>query len=509
MTRRQLIAAFSAWPALAQQPVQGPAGATRFSDYPFSLGVASGDPDPSGFVLWTRLAPKPLEGGGMPREDVRVEWQVATDEGFWNVAASGEAAAKHELGHSVHVEVSGLEPERWYHYRFRAGSEISQAGRAKTAPPAGKTADRVRFAFASCQHYETGYYTAYEHMVREAPDIVFHLGDYIYEGSGRDGRVRKHTGQEIMELDDYRNRLALYKTDPDLQAAHAAAPWVVTWDDHEVDNNYADRISEEPDVAIDDFLTRRAHAYQAYYENQPLRLGAKPRGHDMQLYRRVPYGGLLDFTVLDTRQYRTDQPCGDRNGPGCGDDRSPDGNLLGDEQEKWFFQALERSPAKWNVVAQQIMVAPIDRDPGPAAAYSMDQWPGYRASQERFLKFLGEKKPSNPVVLTGDIHSNWANDLYEDYSADNPKIVGTELVGTSISSGGDGRRSLSEAKALRDANPCLHFHNRERGYVSCLVTPERMEAKYQMVEYVSRRGAPLNTRAAFTIEDGRPGLQRS
>ena len=507
MTRRQLLAVFSALPALAQQPARGPLGAPRFSNYPFSLGVASGDPESDGFVLWTRLAPKPLEGGGMPGDDVRVEWQVASDEAMTEVVASGEVAAKRELAHSVRTEVRGLEPDRWYFYRFRAGSEISPVARAKTAPLASVELQSLKFAFASCQHFESGYYTAYEHMTREAPDLVFHLGDYIYEGGGREGRVRMHQGSEIVALDDYRTRYAQYKTDMDLQAAHHACPWVVTWDDHEVDNNYADAVSEEPGVSPDDFLTRRAYAYQAYYEHMPLRGFTRPVGHDMQLYRRIRYGRLADFSVLDTRQYRTDQPCGDTNGPECAGVFDPKATILGDVQEKWLYQNLESSPAKWNIIPQQVMVARVDRDPRPdEESYSMDKWSAYRSMLDRFLGFLAERKPSNPVVLTGDIHSNWVADLYDDYGSDNPKVVGAELVGTSISSSGDGGQRLDYARDVLADNPCLKFYNGERGYVMCDVTPDRMEAHYRTVEYVTRKGAPLKTRASFVMEDGKPGV---
>ncbi len=282
-----------------------------FADYPFQLGVASGDPAPDGVVLWTRLAPKPLAGGGMPNEPVEVAWQVADDEGFTKVAREGTTTATPDWGHTVHVEVDGLQPGRWYFYRFKAGSEVSPTGRTRTMPAIDATTPRLKFAFASCQHFETGYYTAYKHMREDDLDLVFHLGDYIYEGAARDDRVRKHVGGKINSLDDYRNRYAQYRSDHDLLAMHAAVPWIVTWDDHEVENNYAGPHPEDLKVSQEDFLKRRAQAYQAYYENMPLRRSTLPHGPDMPLYRRLPYGQLADFLVLDTRQYRTDQPCGD------------------------------------------------------------------------------------------------------------------------------------------------------------------------------------------------------
>ncbi len=512
LSRRDLLrstaATLTGVAALQLRPARAAVRNPRFSDYPFALGVASGEPSSDGFVLWTRLAPKPIEGGGMPTEDVIVGWQVAADEGFESVVASGETTAKPDLAHSVHIEVSGLDPHRWYFYRFRSGSEVSPTGRVRTAPDADVLAPRLRFAFASCQHYETGYYTAYEHMAAEDLDLVVHLGDYIYEGPGREGRLRMHTGDEIQSLADYRNRHALYRTDKQLQEAHRLFPWLVTWDDHEVDNNYADRISEEPDIAIDDFLTRRAHAYRAYYEHMPLRLGAKPRGHRMDLYRSVPYGRLAEFEVLDTRQYRSDQPCGDRTQDPCEGVFDAAATLLGDSQESWLMDRLSNSQASWNILAQQIMMGRVDRDDSAEGrAWSMDQWSGYDAPRKRLLSRIAEQRVSNPVVLTGDIHSNWVNDLQVDFDREEDPIVATEFVGTSISSGGDGDQSLELAEAMYRDNPFLRFCNYERGYVSCTLTPESWRSDYQVVEYVTKPGAPLVTRASFLVESGRPGAK--
>jgi alkaline phosphatase D len=271
----------------------------RFSDYPFSLSVASGDPQPHGVVLWTRLAPHPLAedgNGGMPPLKVPVYWEIAEDEDFGEVERRGEVFARPELAHSVHVEVRGLDPDHEYFYRFRAGSEWSPTGRTKTAPAPGASVAELAFAFASCQMYEHGYYTAYRRMSEENLDLVVHLGDYIYEIGpnqyvAQSGNVRTHNSPEIFTLPEYRNRHALYKTDEDLQAAHAAFPWIVTWDDHEVENNYADEVSQidsEPDQDPEVFLRRRAAAYQAYYEHMPLRRTSVPQGPDMQLYRRLP-----------------------------------------------------------------------------------------------------------------------------------------------------------------------------------------------------------------------------
>jgi alkaline phosphatase D len=495
--------------ALAAAPPQAGSGRPRFSGYPFRLGVASGDPTPDGCVLWTRLAPEPLAGGGMATEDTPIDWQVATDEAFESVVASGNASAPHTLAHSVHIEVTGLEPHRWYFYRFRAGGEISPVGRFRTTPAATAMADQLRFAFASCQHYETGLYTAYEHMAREDLDLVAHLGDYIYEGPATTGRVRSHVGNEIVTREDYRNRYALYRSDPYLQQAHAAFPWIVTWDDHEFDNNYADRVSEEEGVSVDDFLTRRANAYQAYYEHMPIGSATRPRGADMRLYRGNDYGRLASFHVLDTRQYRSDQACGDRTTAPCDGVFGSDRTLLGDEQERWLSDRLGHSNAVWDVLAQQIMVGRVDRAAGDEIAWSMDQWSGYDAARKRLVGRLAQSDVVNPIVLTGDIHSNWVNDIQVDFDREEDPVVATEFVGTSITSAGDGSPDTEYAEAVQRDNPFVRFFNRQRGYVSCTVTPESWKSDYQVVEYVSRPGAPLITRASFVVEEGRPGAKQT
>ena len=279
-----------------------------FHHYPFTLGVASGDPLPDGVVLWTGLAPEPLQGGGMPMADVEVGWEIAADDGFDTIVQQGAAIARPELGHSVHVEVEGLEPGREYRYRFHAGDEESQTGRTKTAPAADAAVDRLRFGFAGCNHYETGHFTAFRRMAEENLDFVFHTGDYIYEyraEGGRRERVRQHHANEIHTLEDYRNRYAQYKSDPDFMAVHASAPFVVTWDDHEVDNNWAaDR--DQDDTPPEVFVLRRAAAFQAYYETMPLRRAQLPTPMRLKLYRDMRFGDLMTLNALDARQYRSD-----------------------------------------------------------------------------------------------------------------------------------------------------------------------------------------------------------
>lgn len=511
LTRRSFLAAGASIAAILAFPGcrQVTAGRLpRLADYPFKLGVASGEPAEDGVVLWTRLAPQPLEiGGGMPSVPLEVFWQVAEDEAMSRVVRRGVAVADPDWAHSVHVEVDGLLPDRWYWYQFKLGAEASPQGRTRTLPAAGAAVDCLRFAFASCQKYEVGYYTAYEHMAREELDLVFHLGDYIYEkGDGRDA-VRPHGQSEIFTLDEYRARYAVYKTDRALQAAHAMAPWIVTWDDHEVSNDYANDVHE--DAArhpAAEFLRRRAAAYQAYYEHMPLRAASRPTGPHLQLYRRFAYGGLASFHVLDTRQYRTAMPPGGRLQPPSPRLLESEGTIMGEAQREWLFDGLNRSEAVWNVLAQQVLMARVDRAPGPEVLVDVDKWSGYEFERRLLLRHLENATIANPVVLTGDIHSNWANELVNDFDEREPRAVAVELAGTSISSSGDGVDRPDYLDSLLAENPFVKFHNRERGYVKCEVTADEWRADYRTVPYVSRPGAPLHTRATFRVEAGRPEL---
>jgi alkaline phosphatase D len=493
---------------LGAMPARRADAALRTRAYPFSLGVASGDPTPDGVVLWTRLAPDPLGGGGMPPERAAVRWEIASDEGFGRIVQRGDVLAVPELAHAVHVEVEGLEPDRVYWYRFISGGEASPVGRTRTAPAAASRPDRFALAFASCQHYETGYFTAHRHLAEEDLNLVVFLGDYIYEGGVNERGVRQHTGPEITTLADYRNRYALYKTDPDLQAAHAAFAWTVTWDDHEVENNYAAGIAQANDP-VEQFLQRRAAAYQAYYEHMPLRRAFMPKGPDLRLYRRLRFGDLLEVSMLDTRQYRTDQPCGDRVTPPCVQTYANEATILGAEQERWLFDGLGRSTARWKLLGNQLPMAEVDRAAGPERAYQMDQWSGYVQSRDRLMNFLHERRVSNSVVVTGDVHRSWVAELQLDPTKLSSPTVATEFVGTSVTSGGDGREMNAEGESILADNPHVKYYNDQRGYVRCTLTPERWQSDYRVLPYITRRGAPARTHASFVVEDGKPEVQRA
>lgn len=484
--------------------------APDFRSDPFTLGVASGDPDHQSIVLWTRLATQPLQpGGGMPTKSVSVTWELATDDSMKSIAASGVSVATPQLGHSVHVEVGGLRPDRWYWYRFRVGNSESPIGRTRTLPEPEIMPGRVRFAVTSCQHFEQGLYTAYEQMARDDVDLVFHLGDYIYEGAS-DPRVRAHHGEEIQSLDDYRIRYAQYRSDPLLQRMHEACPWFLTWDDHEFDNNCANDISEEEGVDPVAFLERRANAYQAYYEMMPLRRSSMPAGSDMKLYRRASYGRLAELMVLDTRQYRSDQPNGDKRSPLNQYALNSAQTMLGRKQKSWLSQRLITSEATWNVLAQQVMMGLVKRSvEDNVAFYSMDQWPGYAAERMQLMRFMADRRISNPVVLTGDIHSNWVNELRVDDRKEEEPLVATEFVATSLSSGGNGAEKPSNLDSILSNNPCVKFHNAERGYILCNVTPDSWRSDYMVVDDVLKPGGKTSSRAAFIVEAGDPRVKRA
>ncbi|MDX2039480.1 MAG: alkaline phosphatase D family protein [Isosphaeraceae bacterium] len=522
LTRRGWLAYGASLAAIPLLGTRAGAAVRRvaFDSNPFSLGVASGDPDASSVVLWTKLAPKPLEpDGGMKPEAVEVRWEIAEDEGMKNVVARGASIASPQLGHSIHAVANGLKPDHWYFYRFLSGDAVSPVGRTRTLPAANAAPDELRFAFASCQHYEQGHFTAYEQMARDDLDLVFHLGDYIYEYPNRDAAkvVRKHTGPKdgkIKTLADYRERHALYRADPLLHGMHARCPWFVTWDDHEFDNNYAGSIQEDQPkgkakIDVADFLAQRAAAYQAYYEFMPLRPRSLPRGPEMQLFRKASYGRLAEFFVLDTRQYRTDQPNGDGMKPL--DDRAlaKTNSILGRRQRGWLDAGLIGSTASWNVMAQQVMMGMVGFPLGDEPKYSMDQWPGYAHERIDLVRFLADRKVPNPVVLTGDIHTNWANDLRVDDRRPETPVVATEFVCTSISSGGNNSWvNPAVAAGMTAKNPGVRFLNGERGYVRCIVTPKAWRSDYVVCENVLEPGGKIATRASFILEAGRPGIQK-
>ena len=514
--RRRFLQALSALGVLAAAQARAQLNPKpKFAANPFTLGVASGYPQPTGFTIWTRLAPFPdAPGGGMTPEVVPVAWEVASDEAFREISASGTAYAAPDWAHSVHVEVAGLQGNRQYWYRFTAGEARTQPARARTAPGAQARPARLRFALVSCQHYEQGYFSAYRHVAADNPDVVLHVGDYIYESSwGRD-HVRKHNGPEPVTLEDYRRRYALYKTDPDLQAAHAASPWLATWDDHEVENDYADDRSVNLDPR-EWFLARRAAAYKAWYEHMPAPRAMVPLGPHARIYTRAPFGNLANLFVLDNRQFRSHQVC-PRPGRGgsntldvadCPDFADPKRTMLGAAQEQWLEAGLAASRSRWNFIVQQTPMTQFDQKPGPGRSAWTDGWDGYPMARKKFLDFLSARKIANPVVLGGDVHSFNVNHLKLDFDDPASPIVASEFVGTSVTSQAWAHERM--VPLLAD-NPHMTFADgRHRGYMRFEVSRERLNADLRAMESVQKREAACSTLASFMVEDGRPGAVKA
>ena len=486
-----------------------------FKSDPFTLGVASGDPSADGFVLWTRLAPTPLEvGGGMPSASIPVKWAIASDEAMTRIVRAGTAVAAPQRAHAVHVEVAGLAPGREYFFRFEAGGVRSAVGRAKTFPAPGAMTP-VRFAAAGCQRYEDGYFTAWRRIADDRVDFVVHYGDYIYElkGIGLDDQrplrvVRAMPGlpAKCIRLEDYRNRYAIYKLDPDLQAAHASAPFLPSFDDHEVENNWADTRSEVQGTTREEMLLRREAAFQAWFEHMPVRAAQTPRGPNVQAYRRLEVGGLVQVNMLDTRQYRSPQPCGD-GWKYCAEVKEQSRTMLGKLQEAWLTQGFARRRTAWTLLAQQVPMGRFDRNPDAMATeVHVDKWDGAEAARTRLLDAAQAAGVRDLVVLAGDVHQNRVNELKRDFEDGASATMGVEFVATSIASNGDGIDQPRNAGDIRSANPHLKFFNTQRGYVRHTVDAGKWQADYMTLDKISEPGAAATVKAKFVVEKGKPGV---
>jgi alkaline phosphatase D len=518
-TRRHLLTGAAVAAGAAALPA-GAVQAAAPADL-FPLGVASGDPLPDAVILWTRL----VRDGGLPNRRIEVDWQVAHDERFRRIVRHGRVHARPELAHSVHVDARGLEPGRHYYYRFRALGRVSPAGRTRTAPARRQDRGDLRFGIVNCQDFQNGYWPAYWGLAAEDLDVVVHLGDYIYEydPSSRFADRRHTTPQtpgldQLVTLDDYRARHAQYKGDPALQAAHAAFPWIVTWDDHETENNYAALLDEIDDTGAArqtpaEFARQRAAAYQAYYEHMPLRADLRPGSADLRIFRRFDFGRLLRLNVLDTRQYRTDQPGGFPNDFGLAEAGlgNTAGTLTGGDQERWLHAGLAHSPARWNVIAQQVMMSRI-KLPNPTGAVppiiaNLDQWDGYAPQRTRLLQHLADARVANPVVLAGDIHSTWFSELRLDFDRPEQAPVAVEFTATSVSSD----FPIAYDAPLKAVNPTLNPHVRyfdgaKRGYLRCVVNRRQWHTDVRTVPTIEVPTAPVSTDVSYVVEAGSSAL---
>jgi alkaline phosphatase D len=465
---------------------------------PFKLGVASGDPLPDKVILWTRLVVP------VTAPPVSVTWEIASDQGFTKDLQTGETKAQGEAGFSVHVDAERLQPNARYFYRFQANGFTSPIGTTRTLPAAGAEVDKLKFGFGSCQEYSEGYYNAHKDIAASGLDLFVWLGDYIYEYQVPAGQgVRAVPGDKLKTLDDYRARYAHYRAEPNLQAAHASCPWVVTWDDHEVENNYATNASETG-ISPEDFAKQRAMAYRAWWEFMPTRLAA-PAGSDYKIFRDLSFGKLAHFFVLDGRQYRTDQACGDailKLEPPCDELNAPGRTMLGAEQESWLLSGLGSSAATWNVVANQVVMADATLN---GAVLNFDQWDGYPEARNQLLKGIEATGKTNTVVVTGDIHLAAVADLVLK-DGDAKKVVATEFIGTSISSGALLPEGIESAVA---SFPDLRYLNvRKRGWCLNEVTPSEWTATFRIVDDATKSEGTVTTDAVFTVTPDKPGATR-
>lgn len=511
----------------------------RVTGLPFLHGVASGDPLPRSVILWTRITPErdALPGSGLGA-DVSVDWEVATDSGFGNIVAQGNTVATAASDHTVHVDAGGLEPATEYFYRFIVADgdyagQVSPIGRTKTAPAAQAQVSELNFALASCANWESGYFGAYRHMADYGSnlDFVAFVGDYIYEYgigeyAGKHGVVRPHSpAQEIVTLRDYRIRYGQYRGDKNLQDAHAAAPWIVMWDDHESANNsWREGAENHTDGRAEgDWATRRAAALQAYREWQPMRVTSTT--DTGRLYRTFTFGDLMELTMLDLRSYRDAETSPANFG-------AADRTMLGAEQFNWLRAVIERTQAKWSAVGNSVMISPLkiltlpdpqqDAEVDQALAFvkqqstgeaiNSDQWDGYAAERDRVLKLFADKG-TNALFLTGDIHSEWVNSIYSQN-----REIGVEFVCTSISSPNiddllttytgiehepDNSTSLLVEGMLSDANPWVnHVDFDAHGY--CRIHLEADEATCEFIRVLDVENA--DSKAAPALKrTWRPG----
>ncbi|MGK2946987.1 MAG: alkaline phosphatase D family protein [Acidimicrobiales bacterium] len=481
-------------------PVRPP---PELSGDPFTLGVASGDPTATSVILWTRLAPDPLalDGlGGMPDETVDVRWEVATDDAFADVVQTGVATADPDHAHSVHADAADLEPGAEYRYRFTLGEAVSAVGRTRTLPDGSP--DRFGIGVVNCQWFETGTYAAYRHLVDEPTvDLVLHLGDYIYEYPGDPDGARPTQPDHVLEtLTDYRLRYASYQLDPELQAAHGRFPWVLTWDDHEVANNYMGEVLvEDPDPAV--ARARRAAAYQAWWEHLPVRFDP-PEGADLPIYQHLDVGDLARLYVLDQRQHSDVPPCRDTD-TAVGDfgdcaERTDDADRtrLGAEQEAWFDDATAESSATWNLIGNPVVLAGVDGgSDADGPKYYLDTWDGFPTARHRLIDRL--TTVDNPVVLTGDYHAGMVLDVNQrPFEAGSP-LVATEFMAPPIS-------SVLFAADVTGRTPQVRQQTNGHGYLTVEVTPDELTVAFRVLDDVADADSAITTAATWAVAAGDP-----
>jgi alkaline phosphatase D len=479
----------------------------------FAHGVASGFPSPKAITLWTRVS-------DLDRSS-RVTLEVATDPHFRHVVHRAQPTADKNRDFTVHTRVAGLKPSHEYHYRFHTKHKNSRVGTFRTLPPADSD-QQLRIGFYSCQSYEAGYYTALAGLAKEKDlDLVLCLGDYIYEHhyypgpDARLDRTGKNKDGDVQTLAEYRQKYRFYQTDKDLQALHAAYPFVTIWDDHEVEDNYAGSSadSKQSDPTLENsgyprrvpFGERRKNGYKAFFEAMP-RMPAKGN----VIYGSIQLGKMAELYLTDERQYRDPQPCQDVLLTPCPDDLKPGRTYLGAKQKAWLKGAVPKSKARWNLLASETMMMALDSSPGSHA--NQDQWDGYSAEREEILTQFHAKKVRNLVVLSGDIHTFIAGNLTTT-GEQSGTPVGTELVGGSVTSLGLPEETgfpASTLEALRkSADPhTIYADFEKRGY--CVVTVKKNEllGEFKAVGTTQQPHSPTRSLAKFKVESGKPSIHK-
>ena len=509
-SRRALLQGAALWGAVATAaPFKRAFGKTSFSNDPFQLGVASGDPVADGFVIWTRIAPDPFNPQALP-EALLVGWEVASDAGMKRIVKRGEAYARPEMAHAVHVDVRGLAPGRPYYYRFHCDGAVSRTGRGMTLPTPGRRVDNLKFAFTSCAHFEQGYFSTYRDMAAQDPAFILHLGDYIYEVAVANPVRRHPTATPPMTLDEYRVFHAAYKMDPDLQAAHAQTSWFFTWDDHEVANDYSRMESRA--TPPETFPARKLAAYKAYYEHMPLRAAAALTDGAMTMYQRVLIGDLAEFNITDARQYRDPLPCRTPDFRGgrdlletdCAEFFDPARTMLGPAQESWLNDGFAKAGAHWNVLSHSLMFADFDQRMGEGWGTFTDSWSGYQAARQRLME-LAARAPGNVITLAGDIHAFFATEVKQDRINPAVPALMTEFVTSSVTSDVGDPEKFDAALV---ENPHMKFCDaRRRGYVLCSLDKNVWRADLRAAENVRDPGTAFTTLKSFAVENGKPGPQ--
>lgn len=479
--------------------------------YPFTLGIASGDPDSGSVILWTRFAPEPLRDTSLA-DAVPVHWVIAEDAEFRRVVQRGDVVALPENAHCVHVMAGGLEPDRHYYYRFDASGYQSPVGRTRTLPLPGAGIEEFRIALTSCQEYSQGYFTAYRDVVAQNPNLVIHNGDYIYEAPS--GHIRPYPiPGEALALADYRKLYAQYRQDAHLRNAHALLPWIVLWDDHEVVNDWGPEhflpSSRNAPMSDGAYRVRQRDARKAFLEHMPLR-AALSGSEEPVFYEQNVIGKLLELNRLDVRSYRDRPVCIenlDKEFADCPDAHDPQRSLLGSAQEAWLYEHFGTSGCRWNCLVQATVMAPFDRKAGPEVLYETDGWDNYAANRARLVEHIHGNAIPNCVSLGGNIHTFYAGTVTLGSVQCEPAL--TELVTTSITASGGAGERYDDVNGRREENPCMaYFDNRQRGYTLLEFSHERIVATLRVVDDVTIEDSPVTTLATLAVHAGNAEIVR-